>query len=176
MGPGAAWRVLRTREFGFYFLGNALSASGGWFQNLAGALLIYRLTHSAFLLGVLNFSNFIPILVLAPWAGSIADRVDRRRLLLLTQTIAVGLAGGLALLRWGGAATPAVVIGFALALGVVSAFSAPAQQAFGHRDSRQGRTEHAGEVETRSPRPLRTPLVTATRSRARSSASSALGR
>ncbi len=129
MGPGAAWRVLRTREFGFYFLGNALSASGGWFQNLAGALLIYRLTHSAFLLGVLNFSNFIPILVLAPWAGSIADRVDRRRLLLLTQTIAVGLAGGLALLRWGGAATPAVVIGFALALGVVSAFSAPAQQA-----------------------------------------------
>jgi MFS family permease len=122
-------RVLRTREFGFYFLGNALSASGGWFQNLAGALLIYRLTHSAFLLGVLNFSNFIPILVLAPWAGSIADRVDRRRLLLLTQTIAVGLAGGLALLRWGGAATPAVVIGFALALGVVSAFSAPAQQA-----------------------------------------------
>ena len=129
VGPGAAWRVLRTREFGFYFLGNALSASGGWFQNLAGALLIYRLTHSAFLLGVLNFSNFIPILVLAPWAGSIADRVDRRRLLLLTQTIAVGLAGGLAVLRWGGAATPAVVIGFALALGVVSAFSAPAQQA-----------------------------------------------
>jgi len=129
VGPGAAWRVLRTREFGFYFLGNALSASGGWFQNLAGALLIYRLTHSAFLLGVLNFSNFIPILVLAPWAGSIADRVDRRRLLLLTQTIAVGLAGGLALLRWGGAATPAVVIGFAVALGVVSAFSAPAQQA-----------------------------------------------
>jgi len=78
---------------------------------------------------VLNFSNFIPILVLAPWAGSIADRVDRRRLLLLTQSIAVGLAGALALLRWGGAATPAVVIGFALALGVVSAFSAPAQQA-----------------------------------------------
>jgi MFS family permease len=117
------------REFGFYFAGNALSASGTWFQNLAGALLVYRLTHSAFLLGVLNFSQFIPILVLAPWAGSIADRVDRRRLLLFTQSVAVGLAAGLALLRWGGAATPAVVIGFALALGVISAFSAPAQQA-----------------------------------------------
>jgi MFS family permease len=78
---------------------------------------------------VLNFSQFIPILVLAPWAGSIADRVDRRKLLLVTQSIAIALAGGLALLRWGGHATTAVVIAFAVGLGVVSAFSAPAQQA-----------------------------------------------
>ena len=75
-GPRAVWRLVRRRDFGPYFVGNALSASGTWFQNLAAALLIYRLTHSALLLGVLNFSQFIPILLLTPWAGSIADRVD----------------------------------------------------------------------------------------------------
>src|SRR6266581_6780376 len=63
-GPRAVWRIVRRRDFGPYFFGNALSASGTWFQNLAAALLIYRLTHSALLLGVLNFSQFIPILVL----------------------------------------------------------------------------------------------------------------
>jgi hypothetical protein len=78
-GPRAFWRIVRRRDFGPYFLGNALSASGTWFQNLAAALLIYRLTHSALLLGVLNFSQFMPILVLTPWAGSLADQVDRLR-------------------------------------------------------------------------------------------------
>lgn len=128
-GPRAAWALIRRRDFGPYFVGNALSASGTWFQNLAAALLIYRLTHSALLLGVLNFSQFIPILVLTPWAGSVADRVDRRKLLLVTQSLAVVLAGGLAALAWAGVATTWVVIADTLCLGVVSAFSAPAQQA-----------------------------------------------
>ena len=57
VGPAAAWRVLRQRDFGPYFVGNASSASGTWFQNLAASLLVYRLTHSAFLLGVLNFAH-----------------------------------------------------------------------------------------------------------------------
>ena len=48
-GPRAVWRIVRRRDFGPYFVGNALSASGTWFQNLAAALLIYRLTHSALL-------------------------------------------------------------------------------------------------------------------------------
>ncbi len=128
-GPAAAFALLRRRDFGPYFIGNALSASGTWFQNLAAALLVYRLTHSAVLLGVLNFSQFIPILVLAPWAGSAADRWDRRRLLLVWQTAAVVFAGSLGLLAHWGLARAWVVIGFALVLGVVSAFSAPAQQA-----------------------------------------------
>ena len=128
-GPAAAVRIIRRREFGPYFFGNALSASGTWYQNLAAALLIYRQTHSAFLLGVLNFSQFIPILVLSPWAGSIADRYDRRRLLFVAQSTAVVLSGTLAVLAWGGAATTSVVIAFTGGLGVVSAFSAPAQQA-----------------------------------------------
>jgi MFS family permease len=128
-GPRAALRVLRSRNFAPYFIGNAASASGTWFQNLAASILVYRLTHSAFLLGVLNFCQFIPILVLSPWAGTIADRVDRRRLVLVTQLVAAGLSAVLAALAWADAAGAAVVIAFSLLLGVTSAFSAPASQA-----------------------------------------------
>jgi MFS family permease len=128
-GPRAALRVLRSRNFAPYFIGNAASASGTWFQNLAASILVYRLTHSAFLLGVLNFCQFIPILVLSPWAGTIADRVDRRRLVLVTQLVAAGLSAVLAALAWADSAGAAVVIAFSLLLGVTSAFSAPASQA-----------------------------------------------
>src|SRR5919204_1919268 len=128
-GPAAVLALLRQRNFGPYFLGNALSASGTWFQNLAGALLVFRLTHSAFLLGVLNFAQFVPVLVLAPWTGAAADRFDKRRLLVATQLTAVALSGSLAVLAWDGAAPAWVVIAFALGLGVTSAFSAPASQA-----------------------------------------------
>jgi MFS family permease len=122
-------RVGTSRNFGPYFAGNALSASGTWFQNLAASLLVYRQTHSAFLLGVLNFAQFAPILLLAPWTGSIADRFDRRRLLLVAQGASAALAAALAALAWGGLAPTSVVIAFGLALGVVSASSIPAQQA-----------------------------------------------
>ena len=128
-GPRAALRLIGDRNFGPYFVGNAASASGTWFQNLASALLIYRLTHSAFLLGVLNFCNFVPVLLLAPWAGSAADRFDRRRLLLTTQLASAALSGGLAVLAWGGLAGVWVVIAAAACLGIASAFSSPATQA-----------------------------------------------
>ena len=95
-----AWRIIRSRNFGPYFVGNAASASGTWFQNLAASIFVFRLTHSPFLLGVLNFCQFVPVLVLAPWAGSIADRVDRKRLLLVTQLVATVLSGTLAALAW----------------------------------------------------------------------------
>ena len=128
-GPPAALRVLRSRNFAPYFFGNAASASGTWFHNLAAAILVYRLTHSPFLLGVLNFSQFVPVLVLSPWAGTLADRFDRRRLLLVTQVGAAALSTALAALAWADAVTAPVVIAFSLALGVTSAFSAPASQA-----------------------------------------------
>jgi MFS family permease len=128
-GPRAALRVLRSRNFAPYFVGNAASASGTWFQNLAASILVYRLTHSAFLLGVLNFCQFIPILVLSPWAGTMADRFDRRRLVLVTQLVAAGLSAVLAGLAFADAAGAAVVIAFSLLLGATSAFSAPASQA-----------------------------------------------
>jgi MFS family permease len=128
-GPRAAARLLTTRTFGPYFLGNSLSATGTWFQNLAGALLVYRLTHSTLLLGVLNFGQFAPVLLLAPWAGPAADRFDKRRLLLATQLVSTALSGALALLVWGGLSEAWVVIAFGLGLGVMTAFSAPASQA-----------------------------------------------
>src|ERR687886_2609917 len=128
-GPREALRLIRSRNFGPYFVGNALSASGTWFQNLSAAILVWRLTHSAFLLGVLNFSNFIAVLVLAPWAGAAADRLDQRRLLLVTQLASTALSATLAVLAWTHHAPAWVVIVFALALGVASAFAAPASQA-----------------------------------------------
>ncbi|HET7855550.1 MAG TPA: MFS transporter [Gaiellaceae bacterium] len=128
-GPAAAFALLRQRNFGPYFVGNAVSATGAWFQNLAAAVLILRLTDSAFLLGVLQFAQFGPILLLAPWTGSAADRFDRRRLLLIVQSSQTALAGVLAALAFAGRATEYVVLGFALVGGVLIAFGLPAQQA-----------------------------------------------
>ena len=125
-GPAAAWRLIRSRNFGPYFAGNALSSSGTWFQNLAASLLVYRLTHSPFLLGVLNMAQFAPVLLLAPWTGLAADRFDRRRLLIVAELAAALLSGVLALLAWAGLAQVWVVILFALGLGVSSAYAAPA--------------------------------------------------
>jgi MFS family permease len=129
VGPAAALRLIRHRNFGPYFVGNAASASGTWFQNLAAQLLVYRLTHSPFLLGVLNFGNFIPVLVLAPWAGSAADRCDRRRVVLVTQLGSTALSALLAVLAWTGDAPVWGVVVCALGLGIGSAFAAPASQA-----------------------------------------------
>ena len=70
----------------------------------------------------------MPVLVLSPWAGGLADRLDRRKLLLATQLTSTVLSAALAGLAWGGAATEWVVIGFSGALGTVSALSIPAQQ------------------------------------------------
>jgi MFS family permease len=128
-GPRVALRLIWSRRLGPYFFGNALSATGTWFQNLAAALLIYRLTHSAFLLGVLNFCNFIPILVLAPWAGAVADRFDRRRVVIASQLASATLSASLAAIAWAGRAEVWVVIVCALGLGISSAFSAPASSA-----------------------------------------------
>ncbi len=78
------------------------------------------------MLGVLNFCNFAPVLLLAPWAGSAADRFDRRRLIIVTQIGSTVVSGALAGLAWAGLAPVWVVIGCAAILGVGSAFSAPA--------------------------------------------------
>ncbi len=77
----------------------------------------------------MNFCQFVPVLVLSPWAGSIADRVDRKRLLLATQGVATVLGATLAALAWNGQADEWVVIGFSGGLGVCTAFAVPAQQA-----------------------------------------------
>jgi MFS family permease len=127
--PAGVGRVLADRNFWPYFLGNLLSNSGTWFQNIAQVLLIYRLTGSPFLVGVVNFSQFAAVLFLAPFAGNAADRFDRRRLVIVMQLCAAGLAGSLALITELGRPSSFVVIAVALALGVTTAFSTPALQA-----------------------------------------------
>ncbi len=121
--------VLADRNFGPYLAGNALSNCGTWFQTLGQSLLVYRLTHSALLLGVVNFSQFAGVFLLAPWSGPAADRFDRRRLLLATQLAATAVTATLALLAASGAATATIVILLVLLLGATTAFSSPAAQA-----------------------------------------------
>ena len=117
------------RNFWPYLTGNLLSNCGTWFQNLAQAIFVYRLTGSTFLVGLVNFAQFIGVFVLAPWAGSAADRFDRRRLLMLTQVGAVACSGTLAILTRAGVASAPVVILMALVLGLTTAFAIPAMQA-----------------------------------------------
>ena len=122
-------RALRLRNFWPYFAGNLLSNCGTWFQNIAQAILIYRLTRSTLLVGVVNFAQFVGVFLLAPWAGSAADRFDRRRLIVVTQIIAAGVIAGLAVLQGAGLATAPVVIGLVLVVGLTWAFAVPAIQA-----------------------------------------------
>src|SRR5437773_10475856 len=102
--PGRPARVVLQRDFGAYFAGNLCSNCGTWFQNIAQALLVYRLTHSTLLVGVANFAQFIGVLVLAAPAGAAADRFDRRRLLLVTQLAAFAVSVALAVLAAAGLA------------------------------------------------------------------------
>ena len=90
--PPSLFGVLKNRTFGPYVVGVSISNIGTWFQNIAQSVLVYRLTGSTFLVGVVNCSMFIGLLVLAPWAGPMADRHDRRRLLLMTQFAAFCVA------------------------------------------------------------------------------------
>jgi len=128
-GARAAWRVATSRNFGPYFLGNAVSASGSWFQNLAASVLVFELTHSPFLLGVVSFCQYGPVLLLSPWAGRVADAYDRRKILLVTQPPAALLSALLAVVTWSGHATVGVVLAFSLALGTLTAFTNTAQMA-----------------------------------------------
>jgi MFS family permease len=124
-----ALQVLRLRNFGPYVVGNAFSASGTWFHNLAASVLVYDLTGSALWLGILAACQFGPVLLLSPWAGRIADTIDRRRLLLCTQSVAAAISFTLASVVWAGEARTWVVILFSAGLGVITAFSSPAQMA-----------------------------------------------
>lgn len=122
-------RVMVRRNFLPFFLGNLFSNSGTWFQTIAQVLLVYRLTGSPFLVGVVNFSQFAAVIFLAPVSGAAADRFDRRKLIVCMQMLAAALAALLAVLTAAGAATSEIVIGIALALGVTTAMTIPALQA-----------------------------------------------
>src|SRR6201988_5463325 len=84
-----AWRALRHRNFRLFFGGQSISLIGTWMTRVATSWLVYRLTKSSLLLGTVGFAGQIPTFLLAPLAGVIVDRVDRRKVLLWTQTLAM---------------------------------------------------------------------------------------
>jgi MFS family permease len=83
-----AWRALRHRNFKLFFVGQSISLLGTWMTRLATAWLVYRLTRSALLLGLVGFSGQILSFILGPFAGVWVDRMDRRKLLVWTQAAA----------------------------------------------------------------------------------------
>jgi predicted MFS family arabinose efflux permease len=126
---GSSLRVLAQRNFAPYFVGNFLSNAGTWFQNIAQSLLVFRLTGSSLMVGVVNFVQFAGVIVLAPWTGPAADRFDRKRLLIVTQLGLSIVTAVLALLVSIGYGTVIVVVVQTLIYGFISAFSVPAMQA-----------------------------------------------
>lgn len=121
-------RALRHRNFRLYFAGHAISTLGTWIQQVALAWLVYRLTGSAALLGVTSCVALLPQLFIGPLAGAWIDRHDKRRLLLISQSLMAVQAAGLAALTAGGLITPALIVGMSTLLGVLSAFDTPLRQ------------------------------------------------
>lgn len=128
-GSALSVGLIVDRNFGPYFVGNFLSNSGTWLQTLAQSVLVYRLTESTFLLGVVNFAQFAAVPLLAPWAGSAADRLDRRKLLIVAETSAAALSLVLALTTYLDVATAWSTILVVLMIGVTSALATPPLQA-----------------------------------------------
>jgi MFS family permease len=139
--PGAFARISRAfrhRNYRLFFAGQIVSLCGTFLSQVAIAWLVYRLTHSAWLLGVVGFAGQIPMFLLAPFAGVWVDRWDRRRLLVVTQALSMLQSFGLAATAYAshGAHAPALhvtlaaLVALAFVQGVVNAFDMPGRQAF----------------------------------------------
>lgn len=126
----AAFSSLRHRNFQLFFSGQMISLVGTWMQSVAKAWLVYRLSGSAVLLGVLGFVNQIPIFLLSPVGGLVADRWRRQRVVIGTQISSMMLAFTLATLTLSGRVRVWEIITLSGMLGVVNAFDVPARQAF----------------------------------------------
>lgn len=125
-----ALRSLRTRNYRLFISGQLISLVGTWMQTVAQAWLIYRLTDSAALLGLIGFAGQIPVFVLAPLGGVIADRANRHRVLIATQGSMMVLALALAALTLSGVVQVWQIFTLATLLGLANAFDIPARQAF----------------------------------------------
>ncbi len=123
-------RALRHRNFQLFFSGQLISLIGTWMDNIAEGWLVYRLTHSAFLLGVATFAGQIPVFLLAPLGGMIADRLDRRKVVIGTQTASMLIAFTLAGLTLTGRIKVWEVIVLAACMGSVNSVDIPTRQAF----------------------------------------------
>lgn len=129
----SARALLRDHTFGPYFFGNLVSNCGTWLQNIAAAVVVYRLTGSTVLVGAVSILQFSASLILSPWAGALSDRFDRRRLLLGGQVLSAVSAGALAvwtaLVGVDGLPGPWPIFATAGLLGIGFAISVPTMQA-----------------------------------------------
>jgi MFS family permease len=124
------FRSLRVRNFRLFFTGQLISQIGNWLTLVAQTLLVLKLTDSGIALGGLAAAQFGPVLLLGPWAGLIADRSDKRRLLLIVQTIAMAQSFVLAALAFSGHPPVLAIYAVALVGGVTIAFDNPARRSF----------------------------------------------
>ncbi len=126
----ATFGSLGVRNYRLFFLGQIVSVVGTWMQSIAQMWLVLRLTGSGLDLGITTALQFLPTLLFASWGGLLADRSDKRRLLLLTQSAAGAVALVLAALTLSGVVQVWMVYALALALGCVSAVDNPTRQSF----------------------------------------------
>ena len=122
--------ALQYRNYRLFFGGQGISLIGTWMQRIAMGWLVYRLTNSAFLLGLVGFTSQIPIFLLTPFAGVLADRMNRRRVLVVTQTLAMIQAFVLTTLVLTGTTAVWQIVCLSVFLGVVDAFDMPIRQSF----------------------------------------------
>src|ERR1700722_18103114 len=125
-----AWRALRHRNFRLFFGGQSISLIGTWMTRVAISWLVYRLTKSALLLGVVGFAGQIPTFLLAPLAGVMVDRMDRRQLLVWTQCLAMVQSLVLAWLTLSHRVTISEVLALSVMQGLINAFDMPGRQSF----------------------------------------------
>src|SRR5215467_12462129 len=123
-------RALRHRNFRLFFAGQLISLIGTWMQTVAQSWLVYRITRSTLLLGTVGFASQIPVFLVAPLGGTVADRSNRHRIVIATQTASMLLAFILAVLTLTNHITVPEIMVLAAGLGVVNAFDIPARQAF----------------------------------------------
>ena len=125
-----AVRALRHRNFQLFFAGQLVSLVGTWMQTVALSWLVYRITGSTLKLGAVAFASQIPVFLIAPIGGTVADRTNRRRVVIATQTASMVLAFVLAGLTLTDRITVPEIMFLAASLGIVNAFDIPARQAF----------------------------------------------
>jgi MFS family permease len=121
---------LRHRNFRLFFAGQLVSLIGTWMQSVAQAWLVLKLTNSSLMLGVVAFASYMPIVLVALFAGVVVDHVDRRRLIIGAQFLLMLSAFALGALTWIGAVKVEYVIALAALNGFVSSFDMPGRQAF----------------------------------------------
>jgi len=129
-GLSHTWRALRHRNFRLFFVGQSISLIGTWMTRVATSWLVYRLTKSSLLLGTVGFAGQIPTFLLAPFAGVIVDRIDRRKVLVWTQSLAMAQSLLLAWLTLSHRITIAEILILSSIQGVINAFDMPGRQSF----------------------------------------------